>query len=137
MPEGTARLLVASGPALAGAFSSILEAAGAAPRAGSATDRFVGCLALLLFCFILYRAIKTNFRAGSVAATHPGSETILPPGTKTLQIGPYTAIAILGKGGMGTVFKAVDSGGQIVAVKMIGGRGTDRRARETKSIALG
>jgi hypothetical protein len=38
---------------------------------------------------------------------------------------------------MGTVFKAVDSGGQIVAIKMIGGRGADRRAREKEVYRMG
>jgi hypothetical protein len=140
MPQRTARLPVAPGPALAGSFFPILEAAGAASRAGSATDRVVAAVALLLFCFILYRlyrAIKSVVSRGSMAATHPRSQTILPPGTKTLQIGPYAAFATLGKGGMGTVFKALDSGGQIVAIKMIGGRAADRRARENEVYRIG
>jgi serine/threonine protein kinase len=140
MPEEVSLVIAASGANLAGAFFPIIEAAGSAASQPLA-DRFVQALALVLVCITIYRGIKTRRKAGSTSATRPGSSPtdrlILPLGTKTLQIGPYKAFSTLGKGGMGTVFKAVDSQGQIVAIKMIGGRGTDRRAKGNEVYRIG
>ena len=53
-------------------------------------------------------------------------------------IGDYRIVSEAGRGGMGTVYKAVDRQGREVAIKIIGGAGVDRRAglRERNRVGL-
>src|SRR5215467_4428624 len=56
---------------------------------------------------------------------------------RAIQIGPYRVVSMLGKGGMGTVFKGVGPQGQRVAIKMIGGFGLGPKARQQEPHRIG
>jgi serine/threonine protein kinase len=60
----------------------------------------------------------------------------LPMRKKGTFIDSYKVVSELGRGGMGTVFKATDPGGQDVAIKVIGGLGIDRKARVSESYRM-
>ena len=57
----------------------------------------------------------------------------LAPGAR---LGPYEILALLGAGGMGEVYKAIDTRlGRTVAIKILRGEHTDRFQREARAIA--
>jgi Protein kinase domain len=73
--------------------------------------------------FVIFRLRSRSFVTG-----------VVPPGPIPLQgrrrpkIGDYTILSEVGRGGMGTVFRGVGRQGRMVAIKLIGGVGLDRRA---------
>ena len=58
---------------------------------------------------------------------------MLPPPTR---LGPYEIVSLIGSGGMGDVYRALDARlGRHVAVKVSAERFTDRVEREARAIA--
>lgn len=73
--------------------------------------------------FLIFRILSRPLVTGVVS-----QDSFSFRGKRRPKIGDYTILSELGRGGMGTVFKAVGSQGNTVAVKVIGGVGSDRRA---------
>jgi serine/threonine protein kinase len=85
----------------------------------------VGLGIMLLLCGsvpFLISFLKGRVRPALMTGLVPaGALAPSQPAQNNLMIGPYRALSTIGKGGMGTVFKAVDSQGRTFAIKMIGG----------------
>jgi serine/threonine protein kinase len=77
----------------------------------------------LLTTLVRYRRLSQSLSGNLVTGLFPSGP--LPQHKKPgpLVIGSYRVISILGTGGMGTVYKAVDAQGGNVAIKTIGGVG--------------
>jgi len=94
----------------------------------------------VLFAVVIYICglIVKHLEGRNLLFPRPTTPTPKPPAAQALQIGSYTVASVLGKGGMGTVFKAFSPHGQPVAIKMIGGllAKPNAKAKEANRIAL-
>src|SRR5437773_2302435 len=64
---------------------------------------------------------------------HGAGSMSLAPGVR---LGPYEILTLLGAGGMGEVYKAIDTRlGRTVAIKLLRGEYSDRFQREARAIA--
>jgi len=80
----------------------------------------------------LRREIESLLAAGQTGRSDPGT-IALTPGTR---LGPYQIEALIGQGGMGKVYKTLDTRlGRIVAIKTSSGRFSQRFEREARAVA--
>jgi serine/threonine protein kinase len=92
---------------------------------------FAGSI-LLGVILLAFHRLRRSFVTG-VVFTGP----IQRPNKNPPKMGDYTLLSMVGQGGMGTVYKAVDSGGRTVAIKLIGGTGLATKARITGRHRIG